>query len=109
MKPWTRIGLLYAAMMLTIAVALVACKITIPVDNAGQPTGEPAMIEPSESGSMEAVTVAPDGTETPVELDASIDGEALVAAGTAAATALPPPWGMLLSLGIGLASTIRKK
>jgi len=89
------------------AMALAACKFAIPVTDVGEPTGQ-VVVEPS-GGGMEAVTVAPDGTETPIELEVLPDGEAIAGAAAAAGAALPPPWNLLIALGIGALGTIRKE
>jgi len=87
---------------------LTSCKITVPVDSAGQPLGQ-ATVQPSESGEMEAVTVDPSGEETPVNLD--VEGpsaDEIGAAISAGTSTLPPPWNLLGLLGGAIPLFFRK-
>lgn len=102
------LAILIGLALIIFAVWLAGCKVLIPVDETGQPAGQ-ASIEPSESGEMEAVTVDPSGTETPVDFD--VEGPSADEIGGAigaAASTLPPPWNLLGLLG-GIVPLIGKK
>ncbi len=96
-------------MVFLVVLSLSGCKLLIPVDDAGQPTGEPAGVVWSESGDMEAVTVDPVGVETPIEVTAAPDAEAIGAAVGAGAALLPPPWNIIGSLAVGGLGLLGKK
>lgn len=90
------VGLL-VVLSVTFAVVLSGCRAVIHTDAAGQPTGDVTWTA-SESGEMEAVAMAPDGTTTPVQMDVEPDTEAIGAALQTGGGLLGGPWG----LGLGL-------
>jgi len=58
---------------------------------------------------MEAVTVDPEGTETPIELTGAPDPDALIGAVGVGAKLLPPPWNLLIPLGLGGLTMLRNR
>ena len=95
--------------LLTVLVVLGGCQFRIPVNAEGQPTGEPAAVTWSASGDMEAVAVDPEGVETPVEVTAAPDMEAVSEAVGAGTALLPFPWNILGSVAVGGLALLGKK
>lgn len=99
--------MLWLVLVVLVGVLVVGCKVVVPVDAEGQPTGS-AVLEPSPTGETHAVTEGPDGTETPIELEVTPDTEAIANAITVGAAALPPPYN-LIGLLAGVIPLFRKQ